>query len=133
MMEKTKKTWPIWAKIIAVCLALALLGALIYGAVKLFDVGENVIQGSWQYNARITSTGDVDSVFHFAADGSFYLESPYDISYGTYSLLKGGNQGTFVTNIMGDEIMYDYVLNGSILTITQMGTNFKMELHRLNK
>ena len=133
MMEKTKKTWPIWAKILAVFVALVLLSSLIYGAIKLFDVGENVIEGSWQYHARITSAGDIDSVFHFAADGSFYLESIYDVNYGTYSLLKGGNQGTFVTNIMGDEIMYDYVLEGDLLTITQLGTNFTMELHRLNK
>ncbi len=118
-------------KILCVIVALVVLAGLIYGAIKLFDKGENVLQGSWQYSAKITSPGDIDTVFHFATDGSLYLESVYDNSYGSYEVLKGGNTGTFITRIMGDEIMYDYVLDGDVLTITTMD-GYRMQLHKMN-
>ncbi len=118
-------------KILCVVAALVVLAGLIFGAVKLFDKGENVIQGSWQYYAKITSAGDIDSIFHFAADGSFYLESIHAVNHGTYDLIKGGNEGTFVTRIVGEEIMYDYVLEGDVLTITTLDGH-RMQLHKIS-
>ncbi len=131
-MEQNKKFLrTTGGKILCLIVALLILGGLIFGAVKLFDKGENVIQGSWQYNAKITSPGDIDTIFHFAADGSLYLESIYDNSYGKYELLKGGNKGTFVTRILGDEMMYDYVLDGNVLTITTLD-GYSMQLHKIS-
>ncbi len=118
-------------KILCVIAALVVLAGLIFGAVKLFDKGENVIQGSWQYYAKITSSGDIDSVFHFAADGSFYLQSIHAVNHGTYDLIKGGNEGTFVTRVVGEEIMYDYVLEGDVLTITTLDGH-QMQLHKIS-
>ncbi len=118
-------------KILCVIAALVVLAGLIFGAVKLFDKGENVIQGSWQYYAKITSAGDIDSIFHFAADGSFYLQSIHAVNHGTYELIKGGNEGTFVTRVVGEEIMYDYVLEGDVLTITTL-EGYRMQLHKIS-
>ena len=118
-------------RIISILIAAVVLAALAFGAFKLFHKGENVIQGSWQYYAKITSSGDIDSVFHFAADGSFYLQSMHAVNYGTYTLIKGGTEGTFVTKVVGDEIMYDYKLDGDILTITTLD-GYSMQLHRIN-
>ena len=118
-------------RILCVIAALAVVAGLVFGAMALFDKGENVIQGSWQYYAKITSSGDIDSVFHFAEDGSFYLQSIHAVNYGTYELLKGGNEGTFITKLVGDEVMYDYVLNGDILTITTLD-GYSMQLHKIS-
>lgn len=118
-------------KILCIVTALMVLAGLIFGAVKLFDKGENVIQGSWQYYAKITSAGDIDSVFHFAADGAFYLQSIHAVNYGTYELIDGGNEGTFVTRMVGDEVMYDYVLEGDVLTITTLD-GYSMKLHKIS-
>ena len=115
----------------AVFLALLVLGGAVFGMVKLLDKGENVLKGSWQYYAKITSSGDIDSVFHFAEDGAFYLQSIHATNYGTYKILDGGNEGSFITNIMGDEIMYDYVLEGDRLFITTL-EGYRMELHKMN-
>lgn len=111
--------------------SLLVLGAVVFGAVKLLNKGENVIRGSWQYYAKITSSGDIDSVFHFAEDGAFYLESIHAVNYGTYKILDGGTEGSFITNIMGDEIMYDYVLQDDLLILTTLN-GYRMELHRIN-
>ena len=118
-------------KWIAVLLALLVLGGAAFGIVKLLDKGENVLKGSWQYYAKITSSGDIDSVFHFAEDGAFYLQSIHATNYGTYKILDGGTEGSFLTSIMGDEIMYDYVLEGDLLTISTL-EGYRMELHRIN-
>mgnify|MGYP003300323293 CR=1 FL=1 len=131
MENKPKFVQTPLGRMLCVAAALVILAGLIFGAVKVFDKGENVIQGSWQYYAKITSSGDIDSVFHFAADGSFYLQSIHAVNHGTYEIIKGGNEGTFVTRVVGDEVMYDYVLDGDILTITQLN-GFTMQLHRMN-
>jgi hypothetical protein len=118
-------------RILCIVAVLIVIAGLVFGAIQLFDKGENVIQGSWQYYAKITSAGDIDSVFHFAEDGSFYLQSIHAVNYGTYELIKGGNEGTFITKVVGEEIMYDYVRNGDILTITTLD-GYSMQLHKIS-
>lgn len=130
-MEKQSFFKTVAGKWIAVLLALLVLGGAAFGIVKLLDKGENVLKGSWQYYAKITSSGDIDSVFHFAEDGAFYLQSIHATNYGTYKILDGGTEGSFLTSIMGDEIMYDYVLEGDLLTISTL-EGYRMELHRIN-
>lgn len=131
MESKPKFIQTTAGRVLCVFTALAVIAGLIFAAVKLFDKGENVIQGSWQYYAKVTSSGDIDSVFHFAADGSFYLQSIHGVNNGTYELIKGGNNGTFVTKMVGDEVMYDYTLDGDTLTITRLD-GYSMQLHRIS-
>ncbi len=130
-MEKRSFLKTTAGKWLAALLTLLVLAGAVLGIVKLLDKGENVLKGSWQYYAKITSSGDIDSVFHFAEDGAFYLQSIHATNYGTYKILDGGNEGSFITNIMGDEIMYDYVLQEDLLIISTL-EGYRMELHRIN-
>ena len=93
--------------------------------------GENRIVGNWQYNAKITSAGDEDSVFHFAQDGKFYLESSYGVNYGTYRILRGGTDGSFITTVEGIDTQYFYRLDGDTMVITTV-TGYSMELTRIS-
>ncbi len=130
-MEKQSFFKTTAGKWIVALLVLLVLGVAVFGLVKLLNKGENVLKGSWQYNAKITSAGDIDSVFHFAEDGAFYLESVHAVNYGTYKVLDGGTEGSFITNIMGDEIMYDYVVQDDLLILTNLN-GYRMELHKIN-
>ena len=130
-MEKQSFIKTTAGKWIAVLLAILLLGAAVFGIIKLTDKGENALKGSWQYYAKITSSGDIDSIFHFADNGDLRIQSIHAVNYGKYKILDGGTEGTFLTIIMGDEIMYDYVLQDDLLTITTLD-GFRMELHRIH-
>ena len=120
------------ALLIAVCLLLA--AAVIAAAVWFigFFSGENVLLGTWKYEAKITSYGDIDSVFSFAEDGKIYIQSTYGVTKGTYTLLKGGPEGSFVTDIAGEKIQYDYTQTGDTLIIQNTSSGYSMTLTRVS-
>ena len=47
--------------------------------------GEDLLKGSWKYTANIENAGDTDFTYHFAQDGSMYMESIYATNNGRTS------------------------------------------------
>lgn len=118
---------------IAIAIILAII-LFIIGFFIIRDVirGEDLLQGSWKYTANIANAGDTDFTYHFAQDGSMYMESIYATNTGTYQLLQGGESGTFVMRMAGLEIRYDFVISGDTLSLTDTGTGSQMNLQRVN-
>ncbi len=86
-------------------LAIAIGG---YFGIKRLVRGENVLLGSWNYNADIASYGDSNYTMNFTSDYKYYLNSEYATNYGTYTITNGGESGRFYTNIEGVKSYYNY-------------------------
>ena len=118
-------------------IAIAIILAIILFLVGFFVIrnvlrGEDLLKGSWKYTANIENAGDTDFTYHFAQDGSMYMESIYATNNGTYQLIQGGESGTFIMRMAGLEIRYDFVISGDTLSLTDTETGSIMNLQRVN-
>lgn len=132
------KSWnkSTFSRVMCIVMAIVVLTVLVVAVVfvaKLFEKGENVIIGSWHYDARINNAGDLDCDMNFAENGDLFIISTLASNSGTYALVKGGDKGAFVTYVSGEEIMYDYVYDAQSRTMTITNQDgYSMLLTRMN-